>query len=150
MVNWDSVKHFGKEENWGNPDLMNSWLVTVLDNYRTEVNSPIIITCGTQGNHVKNSYHYGGLAVDVVIPGREHDLLELFVLALAFPFRGIGIYPNWRYHGKKVGGFHFDMRSLMDGQRKAMWIGISNKDEQTYYMGITQLRLITHLIKTGG
>ncbi len=119
---WEKIKHFGPHENWGNVDLISFPLILELDAFRDKINTPIFISCGTQGKHLANSYHYQGLAVDILFPEKEKkDLPNLFIMASRFKFSGIGIYPDWEYLNEKRGGMHLDLRPTA---LKAMWVGI--------------------------
>ncbi len=129
MRDWTLVNHFTKDENWGNPFLINEDLIYKLDGFRKELGVPIIITCGTQGKHKAGSFHYTGDAVDFVIADRcALDPLDIAFLALRFGFSGIGYYPHWKLWGKEVGGWHLDLTT----KRKAMWLGVMEKGEQAY------------------
>ena len=147
MTIWDKLKYFKRSENWGDPDKINNLLLSNLDKFREYIGVPVIITCGTQGQHVENSYHYQGLAVDIVIPERNGRLLDMYLNALKFPFSGVGIYPDWRYDDARVGGLHLDMRG-MDRYYglKATWLGVKDKKGETHYMAPTQFALETYIL----
>lgn len=129
---WDQIKHFTMNENWGQPSLIDLSLVKELDRFRDFYGAPIEVTCGTQGVHEPNSYHYKGLAVDVVFPGSEkYKIFDIFISACRFNFMGVGLYPHWKWEGKAVGGLHLDMRPephknlwlcRLDGQNKQQYI----------------------------
>lgn len=121
---------------------MSHELLLKLDDFRDYLGSPIFITCGTQGEHAANSQHYQGKAVDVVFPDTKMGLLDRFIAAERFGFRGIGIYPEWKYQGRDFGGLHLDVRPLsyeLDGTQEyqqARWICY----EGNYY-GLTHANL---------
>ena len=134
MIDWGRVRYFTKDEKWGNPTLIVPELVYELDDFRHDIGVPILVTCGTQGKHVYNSYHFWkmapgddnempkGLALDIMFPTLErHHLPDLAIKALKFGFTGVGIYPNWQYKEKTIGGMHVDYRPK---RKKATWIGL--------------------------
>jgi hypothetical protein len=71
----------------------------------------------TTGDHVQNSYHYKGLAIDLAFCGDGKlpcPVGEIFYLAMASEFRGFGLYcTGGRY------SIHCDCRDSF-----ASWIGI--------------------------
>lgn len=118
---WKRVKYFTASENWGDVDKISLELILELDAYREKINTPILITCGTQGKHVTDSAHYRGLAVDLVFPEKRlSDLPDLFLTVLRFSFNGIGLYTDWKYKDRVIGGMHLDIRPT---PKKATWIG---------------------------
>lgn len=76
---------------------------------------------GDTGEHGK------GLAADIV-PLRDIKLLDLYLTAERFGFKGIGVYPSWQLDGKKVGGLHLDVRTAAPGR----WIGTGSGKSQFY------------------
>lgn len=124
---WETVKYFSPNENWGDVERIDPSLILELDRFRHKVATPIIITCGTQGKHIDGSFHYLGLALDIMFPEKEKkDIPDLFLQALKFQFRGIGIYPDWKYKDKVIGGMHVDYRPIKAyPEPKATWIGVS-------------------------
>lgn len=125
---WKQILYFRKSEAWGDPSLISPDLMRCLDNYRSYIKTPIIITCGTQGVHVEHSNHNKGTAIDCVIP--DYDLVDALFDALRFPFTGIGLYPSWQYLGKTIGGIHLEYAPSTNP--KALWMGIGPSSEQTY------------------
>ena len=124
---WSRVQYFTMHEAWGDPDKMDRELVGYLDEFRHFLGIPIMVLCGTQGTHKANSQHPFGKAVDVAVPEWDKHLLDLMLAATRFPFRGVGIYPDWVYNGKRVGGLHLDTRDLSGAYprvHKAFWMGI--------------------------
>lgn len=111
---WKKIKHFTRAEKWGDPDRMKYALISELDRYREYLKKSMIIHCGIQGNHVPDSTHYNGLAVDLHVTGIP--VFEAFIAALRFGFTGIGIYPQWNNPG-----LHLDMR---DAEHRAIWTRI--------------------------
>jgi len=122
---FDQLKHFVREENWGNADMMNHDLLFELDALRKDVGSRIIISYGTQGKHSKNSQHPRGLAVDVMCPAI--NIFDFYLHAEQFNFTGLGIYSDWRFSGMKVGGLHLDLRSLPPHFSGARWVCCAGK-----------------------
>jgi len=101
------LRHFTEDEAWGDPHAMDYKLLYYLDSLREFIKVPIVIHCGTQGIHCKNSYHYQGKAVDCYAKGIS--LLAFYLAAERFSFGGIGIYPNWNNPG-----LHLDVRLVED------------------------------------
>lgn len=128
---WPKLKHFTEMENWGEASRMDRDLVFELDAFRSFVDTPIAISCGTGKQHLEDSQHYMGRAVDILFPGKElTDLFGLAIAALRFRFNGFGIYPHWEYGGKVIGGLHLDTREW-DGHR-AFWMGVEQDGKQAY------------------
>lgn len=117
---WKRVeRYFLPTEPWGEPEKISGLLLMTLYQLRCSSGWPVIIHCGTQGLHCKNSYHYRGLAVDFHFqpPGDisfhsqiRHLLSFLADMQLANSV-GLGVYPQWHHPG-----FHFDVRGY-----KARW-----------------------------
>lgn len=127
---WKEIKHFKKQDAWGDPSLMSKALILELDRFREHIKTPILVTCGTQGKHAVGSYHYEGLAVDVVFPRVEKcDLPEIVMASFRFKFTGIGVYSNWKYHDTVIGGMHLDLRP---GNVRSMWMGVDG-----HYIGLS-------------
>jgi hypothetical protein len=138
---WSKLDHFTREENWGDVSKIDHELLRRLDQFRDFIKKPMFITCGTQGEHSKKSQHYLGRAVDVVVPTWEGDLLDLYLTAERFGFRGIGLYKHWEfsaYPGNDpfvVGGLHLDTRVYEDDPdhiNHARWLGVVIKEKQVY------------------
>ena len=115
MMNpWKSLKYFkadSKLDNWGDPAKMDSFLLMFLDEFREAVGSPLIVTSGYRGGDP--AQHGLGRAVDVVAPEWGGSLFDLYLMAERFNFSGIGIYRDWLYNGKKLGGLHLDTRLIL-------------------------------------
>jgi len=141
-MNWPQLKNFSPNENWGNPEKMDHRLLKLLDVYRTVVDEQIFVSCGTQGQHVQNSLHYQGKAVDILFPNQHRSLFDCFLIAERFNFGGIGIYPDWVYNGKKIGGLHLDIRIV---DYAARWIGVK-EFETTLYLSLNKDHLQTYKI----
>lgn len=125
---WQRLKHFSKNENWGNPDKMNGLLLITLDEIRDRCDNRIIIHCGTQGQHVENSRHYTGDAVDFHVENMSLKNSYSIILNVFEDFQivnktGLGIYLDWKNQG-----FHLDLRP-----GKGRWARIEGK-----YTGIEQ------------
>lgn len=135
---WGHLKHFSPNENWGDPLKMDFSLLWVLDSFRAYIDRKIVVVCGTQGNHVKDSQHYLGKAVDVVVETNGLAKLDVLFSVFRFPFTGIGLYPKSKCAGMVSPlGFHFDsrdVRSLPRGITQATWMGVPNeKGKNNYY-----------------
>jgi uncharacterized protein YcbK (DUF882 family) len=120
------LKHFSRDEAWGDPDRMSERLLLELEALRTRIGVGMHIVCGTQGAHTANSEHYRGRAVDFVVPDWRSHWLQLFFEISRFDFTGIGYYPTGRYNGKKIGSWHVDVRPCPAGEPRALWIGLHN------------------------
>lgn len=71
--------------------------------------------------------HGERLAVDVICP--TMNLFDFFIASQRFIFSGIGIYPDWKFNGNKVGGLHLDMRTA---KFRAIWMGVMTDSGQKY------------------
>lgn len=127
-IDWQQIRYFTPNENWGDVDLMAPELIYKLDAMREYINTPVIISCGTQGQHSENSYHYKGEAVDVVVPSHKKSLFDLYLSAERFNWGGIGLYPHWTYRGHQCGGLHLDIR-----QDHGRWIGVKKGRSVLYH-----------------
>lgn len=117
---WLDITYFKRTDNWGDPDLMDSKLIHLLQNFRMMAETPIVVSCGTQGKHAKNSAHPLGRAVDILFPEKNlSDIPELFIKATKLQFQGIGIYSHWKYNDKIIGGMHLDNQPR---PTRAYWI----------------------------
>lgn len=132
---WALVKHFSKTENWGDPDKMLKELVLELDAYRDFVATPIFISCGTNKQHLEDSQHPAGRAIDIMFSEKKkEDLFGLYLAALRFGFRGVGIYPSWEYKGQVIGGMHLDWRETTGA--KSLWMGVQGEDGKQAYVAL--------------
>jgi len=133
---WNCIKHFNPQENWGNPQKLDFQVIWVLDRFREKINKPCIISEGTQGKHSPTSQHYKGKAVDFIVQLRGLSKLNCLLELLRFPFTGVGVYPHWRLNGNcDILGFHVDGRevtSLSQGVVQARWIRVSENGERKY------------------
>jgi hypothetical protein len=120
-MNFPKLKHF-KESEFHEPEKMNHDLLHRLDAYREYIGVPVFISSSTDGVHAKNSQHYLGNAVDIIPINPKGSLIAQFLIAERFGFTGIGIYPDWCYNGKTLGGLHLDRRPENNLQA-ARWIG---------------------------
>jgi len=149
------LKYFKREEFQinpeDNPDNIDHDFLYRLDSLRGYTGMKIIVTSSTSGTHIKDSYHYKGLACDVIFPEWKGSLFGLYLIIERFNFTGIGMYPDWHYQQKKIGGFHLDRRPVKNYQG-ARWIGYNeynmdtNKNEQKYIalniMNMKRLKLL--------
>lgn len=127
---WEACKFFKETENWGDPFLIERDLIDELEEFRYTIGTPIFISCGTQGKHEPNSFHYKGMAVDIMFPELERAKLpDIYLTAHRFGFQGLGIYPHWsigesvvgKMQRKVLGGLHLDIRPTTT---KHTWIGL--------------------------
>ena len=103
---WNKIKHFTKNENWGDWHKVHPRLIIALDKLRELVGKPIVIHCAyAESGHKKNSQHYLGKAADIHIVGM--NVVDQYLAAEKLGlFRGIGIYPYWNNKG-----LHVDIRN---------------------------------------
>lgn len=137
-IEWKTFKHFKSTENWGDPSKIEYELVDRLERLRYRLRQSIIVTCGTQGKHTINSYHYRGEAVDIIVPSMRGFLFDLFIEAVRCNFTGIGIYPRWKYNNFTIGGLHLDIRNK---EERALWICVEDDAENRQYLPLTRLTL---------
>jgi len=145
---WDQLKHFTRDDAWGDSSKMNFQLIWLLDCYREYIDRPIYVTCGTQGKHSPRSWHYSGNAVDVIIDKKDTTRMDLILAAFRFPFSGFGIYPYVLHtECSEPIGFHFDSRpvsSLPRGITQAQWMGIKQKDGSNKYVEMNKSNFLTY------
>lgn len=121
--NFKGLKYFNPEskiDKWGDPSKISRELLLKLDELRTNTGNPIFVTSGfrTKGlNGITVSQHMVGKAADIVCPALS--LKTLMVLAEKVGFNGLGVYPEWKWGSKTVGGLHLDVRD-----HKARWMGV--------------------------
>lgn len=151
MSVWDRLKYFKPNENWGDPDLMDPDFLEKLDDFRHFLGHRIYVVCGTQGRHVDNSYHYQGLAADIIpVRSPTSTLCDSYLAAERFCFGGVGIYPHWNFDSRQLGGLHLDDRPLkMDADntinyQQARWIGAGRRPQK--YYGLTAMNLKRFMI----
>lgn len=136
---YNQLNYFDESENWGDPYAINHNLLRRLDIYRHFLGIGLFITCGTQGAHVDGSLHYDGKAADaipLIPPGSDKTLLDCYLMAERFDFGGLGLYPEWSYQGRQLGGMHFDVRPPDFSTGQSRWIGYRKK-----YYGLTSANL---------
>ncbi len=119
-VRWDEIVHFRREE-WGqDPDRVAPRLVSLLDAVRQTAGVPVIIhTAWSASGHAAQSYHYKGEAVDFRFGGALSPV-DAFTILAAFPFGGVGFYPEW----SPQPGWHVDLRP---GPRRLFWVGTAGR-----------------------
>jgi len=132
---WKELNYFRKHENWGEPEKLSDSLLFKIDNARAYINSPFIITCGTQGKH-KSKLHGEGLALDFIILSKKHPI-DLLISIERFDFGGIGYYPHWQYNGRTTGGWHVDVRTVEEHQGGARWMGVLGENGKQKYVSLS-------------
>ncbi len=121
---WKELKYFKRSE-FPEPEKMDETLMRNLDALRGYLGVSIIITYSTNGSHSKKTQHTEGFAVDVVVPNFKGSIFSLYLVVERFNFTGIGVYPNWKYKGKMIGGLHLDNRILETVYTQgARWLGV--------------------------
>jgi hypothetical protein len=135
--------------NWGDHTKICRSVIKLVDEFADTHKHQILVTCGTQGEHVEKSYHYphedrGGLgvALDIMFPKlKRRELPEVMLQLLRYPFGGIGIYTEWKLRPDwpSIGGFHVDTRP---SSITATWI----KEATGVYVGVTVANLKKHFV----
>lgn len=121
---WDGLKYFKKDstvDKWGDPSRIDPFLLQYLDAFREEVGKPVFVTSGYRKDDPRQ--HGLGRAVDIVCPDWDRPLFDLYLVAERFGFGGLGIYRDWFYNGKRVGGLHLDVR-MLDTPKASRWFCI--------------------------
>jgi uncharacterized protein YcbK (DUF882 family) len=126
---WKKLRFFRPSDVFA-PDKIDFTLMYKLDQLRIFINKPIIITSSNDPGqvHENNSYHYKGLAVDIVVPQAD-NMMDVYLAATRFNWGGIGIYPDWKYDGKTVGGMHLDVRPVDASGHNASWMGVGSPQQ---------------------
>ena len=105
---WNRVKYFTPNENWGDWTKVEKNVIFLLDRMREDIGQAISIHCAYEpGGHATNSQHYLGRAVDCHI--KNVSLLDQYLLAERYGWRGIGLYTDWNNPG-----LHLDLRRSSD------------------------------------
>lgn len=126
----DYFKNY-ETERWGNPLNMNVPLIYYLDGLRALAGKPVNIHCGFEiKGHAKNGYHPRGKAADIHI--KNMSVIDQLLLALKFPFNGVGIYPFWNSPG-----IHVDVRLFH--RYKRVWY----RDKEGVYHNLSSIEQIT-------
>lgn len=111
VIDFQKIKFFSPNENWGDLSTVKFELVKALDDFRAFIGTEIQLTAVVTPNHTENSQHFTGHAADVMFP--NHGLEALFGFfrdASRFPaFTEIGVYSNWTAF-KASGGLHVGVR----------------------------------------
>lgn len=134
---WKEIRHFKAAEFGAGSENLDPELLKELDSFRDFLGERIVVTSafreGDSGEHGK------GLALDVVFPDRSRDsLLDTFLAASRFKFRGIGVYSDWHLNGHVLGGLHLDMRLA---PHRALWCARKGMDGKNVYVPLTLTNL---------
>lgn len=143
-MDWSQLKYLNQKMNWGDPEKISPTMLYTLDSWCVFAKKGIFVTPhgGTAGNHTTNSLHYKGMATDFIVLGASReDLLDLFISLTRFPFTEIGIYPNWKYNDKVVGGFHIGLDNSQLMVRTKLWIGSADATGNNIYVGVSKNNL---------
>lgn len=128
--------------NFGNANAIDRRVILLVDDFAAAHNRQVLVTCGTEGQHVKDSLHYQGKALDIMFPQlKRRELKEVYLQLLKYPFGGIGIYSEWKLRPdwECIGGFHVDVR---EGDITATWM----KGPDTGYIGVTIANMQKYMV----
>jgi hypothetical protein len=142
---WDTIRNFKPTPDFGEPLRMDFKLIQALDAWTDFIGVHPHIDCGTQGKHTEDSEHYEGFAVDVIVPDYvcgPFTLLNLFLSAVRFGFTSIGVYPEWQFNGKEIGGLHLGMKPQ---RYMHQWLGVKVAGENQY-LALTGNNLRTYKV----
>lgn len=140
MTDWKIFFSLKQEMNWGDSRLMEPLFLEELDWFLHIEHLEFFISQGNQGHHVEGSEHYRGLACDIVFPKiLQKNLPDVFHTALRYDFTGVGIYSEWNYHDKKVGGLHLQKVPEQIHNRKRLWLWGPNGEEALSYSRMKEL-----------
>jgi len=123
---WDDVRHFEAWEHFGDASKMNLSFMARLDFLREVADRAILINAGwaESGHSHSESFHYSGMAADLVIV--QATLQEMFQLAVLCGFRGIGIYPYWNKPGIHVDIRPWEHIATWMRNREGEFVGLPN------------------------
>lgn len=141
---WNKLKYFNENENWGNPSYMDYEFLKKLDKFREYMKTPFVIHNGYEiSGHAKKSQHYliPTKCVDGHFKGYNISLLDIYIEAERFGFSGIGLYPN---SGEAF--IHLDDRLKYKNGfiRSSRWI----RDDKGVYHSLNSENLIKYIWRT--
>lgn len=125
------------EGNWGDYSKIDPDLISKLEDFQTKIGLSVIVTSGYRPQS-DGSQHQLGKAADIMVPSGM-SLLSLYKVAEDCGFTGIGIYPDWRLEGKKLGGLHVDVRDRQGPHAK--WMGVSQGGGKQVYIALNDENL---------
>ena len=141
LPNFEGIRYFSPLSmvyQWGDPSKIDHGLLLKVDALRYELNTPLIITSGYRPQDM-GSQHALGLALDIMAPKFTGSLYDIYLAAEHLNFKGLGVYPDWVYMGKKLGGLHVDERIATKPSR---WMGVLIQHKQEYIaLNSTNLKL---------
>lgn len=149
LADWQACKFLKLQterdlrHNWGEISQIDRSVIRTLDTFASTYNHIVLVTCGTQGQHIDGSYHYPtsdrlGIALDFMMPNvSRRGLPDILFQLLKYPFGGVGIYSDWALQKGRpcIGGFHVDMRPT---SVKATWL--KGSDSAYTNMSLANLR----------
>lgn len=134
---WDTIRNFSIKENWGDPFMIEKDLMVKLEALRMYVKKPIVIHCAySTTGHSPHSQHGSGNACDINIKGLS--VIEQFLVALRFDFRGYGLYGRDVWNNE---GLHLDVRTT---RQPAFWGCQRNQNGEKTYVLLNE-SFINHL-----
>lgn len=142
--NFVNIRHFSatdKTHAWGDASKIDHRLLVKVDLLVDLLNTKVIVTSGFRPKDV-GSQHALGLALDLMFPEFKGSLKDIYAQAEKLGFKGLGVYPDWKYAGKRIGGIHVDERNAT---KPARWMGVLENDKQIY-IGLNQLNLTKYKV----
>lgn len=108
---WLTVRHFTREEWPRDPDRILPAVVHLADQMREDSGWPIVVhVAWDDAGHVGDSTHYTDrteFATGFDFHFAGVPLVEQWLFAERYPWRGLGVYPYWN-----TPGLHCDLRTL--------------------------------------
>lgn len=146
---WKFIRYFSKDEFDGHTSEISGAIVYALNEYRNRLNKRILISPANWGTHSKKSWHSRipnrndyAQAIDI-FPNCKLSYAWICAIKTGF-FRGIGIYPYWKYPEKNLfGGLHLDLRK---SDHIAMWWANKNGEYNYFYSWSQIHRLFSDLL----
>jgi len=138
---WSKLKYFTRDEFGKDADKLKPELLLALDLLRLKLDTPIKITSAYRSSD--GGWHGKGAAVDFVLPAWNKTAYEAYVIIQSVTaLQGIGLYPNWTLNGKRIIGFHVDVR-----QKSGRWIGTGHGKSDAAYEVFSDVNLIKYGLK---
>lgn len=140
-VETKNFKRKSSIDSWGDFDKIQPVIIKKAQELRDLIGYPLIVTSGYRES--KSSQHGLGLALDVIAPEyvAKYGLRSFFLGAEKVGFKGLGVYPFWKYNKAVAGGLHIDER---EGVR-ARWMGVLDPQQKQIYIALNKENLDKYL-----